>query len=242
MKKNIVTQSIIIFTSLLLLSCNNSKHASAEDLKDSLKTKIKKELSTFFIDFENVKNTSKVYPNGFLYAFSDQSATPKGTSTINELKKNSFNYDNSLVLIPMHEKGKGVFNSDGFLRISGKITTVFPYGFAGCGISFTPDRQGLDISKFKGLKFWARGNGVNFVVRLESPLITDYAFHGCEFFADNDWEEFVIPFEDFRQPFWKTKQVNIKDILKSVSSIQWQSYNRPMDKYFLCLDNIELFK
>jgi len=242
MRKIIAICLLLFLTSLLFISCNNSRHDSPENQKDSLITKTEKHLSTFLADFENQNETLNLHFGGFIYAFTDGSENPKGTSTITELKKNTKDKDNSLILIPIHEKGKGACNSDGYLRISGKVTTVFPYGFVGCGVSFTPERQGMDISKFKGIKFWARGNGVNFVVRLESHIIKDYAYHGCEFFADKDWEEFIIPFEDFRQPSWKSKMVNLKDILKSVCSIQWETNNRPMEKYFLCLDNIEFVK
>jgi hypothetical protein len=242
MRKIIPIWFLLVLTSLLFISCNNSRHDSVENQKDSLITETEKKLSSFLADFENQNETPNLHFGGFIYAFTDQSETPKGTSTINELKRNAKNNDKSLILIPVHEKGKGACNSDGFLRISGKITTAFPYGFVGCGVSFTTDKRGLDISKFKGVKFWARGNGVNFVVRLESPIIKDFAYHGCEFFADKDWEEFIIPFEDFRQPSWKAKMVNLKDVLKSVCSIQWETNNRPMDNYFLCLDNIEFIK
>jgi len=242
MKKIFVTQSLFILTLLLFSSCNNSKHVNVGIPKDSLKTKTEKDLSALLVDFENKNNTTNISTNGFVYAFTDENENPKGTSTINELKKNSKNKDNSLVLIPINEKGKGACNSDGFLRISGKVTTSYPFGFVGCGLSFTSDRQAIDISQFKGIKFWARGNGVNFLVRLESPIIKDYAYHGCEFFADNDWEEFIIPYDDFRQPSWKSKPVYLKEILKAVTSIQWETNSRPMEKYFLCLDNIEFIK
>jgi hypothetical protein len=241
MKKNAV-KLLIILTSLLLTSCNDSKHVNAGNMNDSLKTKKGNYLSAFLIDFENNRVASNGNFDGFIYAFTDANESPKGTSTINELKKNSTNRDNSMVLIPVNEKSRGACNSNGFLRISGKVTTAFPYGFVGCGVSLTIDKHALDISRFKGVKFWARGNGVNFIIRLESPLIKDYAYHGCEFFADNDWEEFIIPFDDFRQPNWKSKIVNLKDVLKSVSTIQWETNKRPMDKYFLCLDNIELIQ
>jgi|BarGraIncu00222A_1022003.scaffolds.fasta_scaffold58577_1 hypothetical protein len=242
MKKIFAILSIIVFTFLLFISCNNSKPVNSENQNGSLKSKTDKYLSALFIDFENKDNTQNVDDKGSFFAFTDENENPKGTSTINEIKRDLKNKDNSYVLLPIHEKGKGAYNSDGFLRISGNVTNVCKTGYVGCGFRFNPDKIATDISSFKGIKFWARGNGVNFVVQLESSIVKDYAYHGCEFFADNDWEEFVIPFDDFRQPVWKSKPVNIKDILKSVYSIQWETNNRPIENYFLCLDNFELIK
>jgi Complex I intermediate-associated protein 30 (CIA30) len=242
MKKIFAIQSTIVFTILLFISCNNSKPVNSKNQNASLKIKTDKYLSALILDFENKDKAQNVNSKVSFYAFTDENENPKGTSTINEVKRDLKNKDNHYVLLPIHEKGKGAYNSDGFIRISGNVTTACKTGYVGCGFHFNTDKIATDISSFKGIKFWARGSGVPFVVQLESSIVKDYAYHGCQFFADNDWEEFVIPFDDFRQPGWKSKQVNLKDILKSVLSIQWQTDNRPIENYFLCLDNIELIK
>ena len=236
MKKFLIctTQVCLLFS---FISCNNSKKTDNE-----IKAKIVKENSSMPVlltDFEKTANKLTLPYDGNVFAFTDENENPKGTSTIRELVRVN---DSTTALNIQFEKGKGAKNSAGYLKISGDVTSVCPYGFVGCGINFKQDKEPIDISRFKGIKFWARGSEDNYVVRIESPLIKDYSFPQCKFFVDNKWEEYIIYFENFRQPSWKSASVKLEEVLKSVISFQWQTDSRPIKNYLLCLDNIEFIK
>lgn len=60
----------------------------------------------------------------------------------------------------------------------------------------------------------------NFLVKLLSSDVTDYAYHSKSISAVSDWTEMNIPIVQFVQPSWKTKTVALK--LSSVKNISFQ--------------------
>jgi len=237
--KSVLPYLIFLGLIILIFSCDNSKQSDEQKPDGSAAAKARIFLPALITDFENAERILNPPFDGSVFAYTDENENPKGTSTINELIRND-NGTTSLKLT--FEKGEGADKSDRFLKISGDVTADCPFGFVGCGINLKNNREPVDLSGFKGIKFWAKGTADSYVIRIENPLVIDYAYPECRFFVDNEWEEFVITFDNFRQPSWKSAVVKLDDVLKSAIGFQWQTNSRPLDNYVLCLDNIEFIK
>ncbi|MCP4113004.1 MAG: hypothetical protein GY749_47000 [Desulfobacteraceae bacterium] len=189
-------------------------------------------------NFEGTGNQLRPPFDGYIYGYTDKGN--KGTSTINELEKRG----RDTVLNPIVKRGKGANKSSGFLKISGQVTISdkFKYGYAGCGLNFYKDRQVVNLSEYKGIRFYTKGSENYFIVKLEIPDDINYVFHETSFMPLEDWDTKTVYFKDFIQPSRATKKVSLKDALKRCKGIQWQTKGQPIENYQLYLDNIELIK
>jgi hypothetical protein len=187
-------------------------------------------------NFEGTGNQLIAPHDGYIYGYTDKA--DKGTSTIVELVEK----DRESVLNPIVKRGKGAGNSNGFLKISGEITTAYQYGYVGCGFNFFEDKRKKDLTKYKGIRFKAKGSENYFTIKLEIAEDVSYAYHETSFMPPEQWEEVVVYFENFRQPPWATKIVALSKALNMVKGIQFQTKGQPLKSYELYLDDIELIK
>ena len=200
--------------------------------------------STLLTDFEGTGNQLLEPFGGYFYGYTDNNEVPPGSSTIEEL---IIKGENS-ILNPIVKRNFGADKSAGYLKISGAVTIQFKYGYAGCGFNFKSDASNIDLSKYKGIKFDAKGSEHFFLIKLnisdilESERTGDWAFHEKAFMPDENWGKKTIFFKDLKQPSFRKKKVKVEEALKKVKGIQWQTKGQPIDKYELCLDNIELIQ
>lgn len=98
----------------------------------------------------------------------------------------------------------GAAKSKKALRMTGTLTADFQYGpFAGMGA--TVDKNGKDLSAYKGLRFYARGDGATYRVSIPSLAVKDHNEYGKEFVASKTWRLVLIPFNQLKQGDWGRK-------------------------------------
>lgn len=70
-----------------------------------------------------------------------------------------------------------------------------------------------DLSSYKALRFWARGDGKKHRVRIGRGAITDYCYPEMAFVAPKEWTLVTLPLADFKQPDWgKQVAAGFKDV------------------------------
>jgi imidazolonepropionase-like amidohydrolase len=91
----------------------------------------------------------------------------------------------------------GARNSAGALDVTGSINPGAPFTWAGAMFfpAATP-MTAVDLSKFKEVVFWAKGDAAEFQVMLFATRLGNIPATR-PFRARADWQEFVLPFADF---------------------------------------------
>ena len=96
------------------------------------------------------------------------------------------------------------------IRLRGTISLENNGGFVQAQLKFDEKERLFDASVFKGIRFWARGNGETYSVHLRSSrtwLPWQY-FHG-DFVAGPTWTKVELPFEEFQpESFWMSATLN----------------------------------
>lgn len=112
----------------------------------------------------------------------------------------------------VHQKG-GAPDGTGYCgRIHGTLgLNQAPWAWAALSL----DLSDGDLSGYKAIEFWTKGDGNTHNLRLESKAVTDYAYFSASFVAPKKWTKVTIPLTDFKQPDWGAKvQENFSDVLK----------------------------
>lgn len=125
--------------------------------------------------------------------------------------------------------GQGAMGSDYYIRMTGTVTTtptfLYPYfGFA-CGLN----NQGapMDLHAYGGIVFYAKGDGRQYKVMINSSSVTDYDYHEYVFTAAaGGWQEFKIPFPLFAQEGWGAP-VSLDQALSTAQEIRFQTVGQP---------------
>jgi len=185
----------------------------------------------------DLEGTSKLLPpfTGSIFGYTDEAMG--GDSTINELKKGE-----KFILIPAFQKGQGAEGTSGFLKISGKVTTKYQYGYVGCGFIFYEDQTTLDLTKYKGVRFYAKGSNRPFAFRVSSPEIKDFAFYEATFKPTNKWKQYTIEFDSLAVPMWAQHDVSLEKALSASNSLIFAPIGQPIESYLLQIDRLELLK
>jgi hypothetical protein len=132
------------------------------------------------------------------------------------------------------------------LHFTGNVVLKeFPFPYAGLGRPLARGKDGeavaADLSGYKGLEFWARGDGKKYYVRLSDTEVRDYDYHHFVFTAGPAWKRFRVPFADLKQFSWG-KQVPWTG--KHVRDLSFTSYSEPgtaAGKIDLYVDEVALF-
>lgn len=69
----------------------------------------------------------------------------------------------------------------------------------GVGRTLNPNGRPVDVSPYKALRFWAKGDGAPVRVILESTGITDADYYQTVFTPDSEWRQYIIPLSQFQQ-------------------------------------------
>ena len=117
--------------------------------------------------------------------------------------------------------------------------------YVGVGFGLTNPKTPFDLSKAKGISFWAKGPGR---VRFKAPDIntepsgdrcTDcYNDFGVDIYLTDQWVRYTVPFEKMnQQPGWGDRAPALSS--NAVIAVQWQ-FSTANTEYDIWFDNIEL--
>lgn len=152
---------------------------------------------------------------------------------------------NSISKIQINDEGAD--NSKRCLKITGKVTTQFAYGFAGIYANFDPasfeptSGNPVDLSKFQGIQFYAKGDGNKYRINFVTDNIKDFDYFMFLFSASEDWKLIKIPFKELKQfGFGAPSKWTGKD----VQGIQILTFTFPgmaLDSFELNIDKISFY-
>jgi len=125
----------------------------------------------------------------------------------------------------------------GCTRLTGRVDIN---GFAGMARTLNPNGRPIDISSYRALTFFAKGDGKSYRVNLETDSVrqqdsTD--FHQFVFTTSADWRQFVIPLTRFAQQGWDpTKLVTFTG--QDVKTVSFSAVGDPLDSIDLTVDRL----
>ncbi len=131
-------------------------------------------------------------------------------------------------------------------KMTGKVTETFPYSYIAIGTTLNKEAQPTDITKYKGIEFWAKGDGKEYQVQLPTPAIKDFNYYNEVFTAQPEWTRYEILFDDLQQNNWGNKTVAVPkaDALTQIKSIVWRTYplGQPRENVELMIDDVKFIK
>ena len=68
---------------------------------------------------------------------------------------------------------------------------------AGIGRTLNPNGRSVDVTPYKALRFWAKGNGVPVRVVLETAGVTNNDYFQTTFTPDGQWRQYMLPLAQF---------------------------------------------
>ncbi len=173
--------------------------------------------------------------NGFWYTYDDNPAG--GDSKVTPHSGETF------IMSKPGVKGDGEC-----ARMAGKVTVKFQFGFVGMGYYLSPKdvKKPFDISAKHGLRFWHKGDGKKYRVKLVSthPDFKDKDsdnHFGNDFRTTDQWGQTEIHYANlFQQQGWGSK-VELKAALTAIKEIQFVTLGQPHESVELCVDRLEIF-
>jgi|ERR1043166_6878729 hypothetical protein len=76
-----------------------------------------------------------------------------------------------------------------------------PWPWAVLDLAFGDDAP-KDLSAYTHLRFWAKGDGKKYRIRLGRDAVKDYCHYEYTFVAPKEWTRITAPLADFTQPKW----------------------------------------
>ncbi len=129
-------------------------------------------------------------------------------------------------------------------RITGYVTTVFQYGYAGMGADVFPMKNPVDFTACSGVQFMVKGDGKQYSV----GLMTDFAgmdgntgnYYKYTFTPPTDWTKVTILFSSFTQEMgWGTMYAR-STALSRVKAIVFKTFGQPHASFDLQIDDLEI--
>ncbi|MGP0020275.1 MAG: sialate O-acetylesterase [Candidatus Sulfotelmatobacter sp.] len=144
-----------------------------------------------FDDFELIPATAGS-PSELLANFDD------GTARIATGGSFSYGWDDAPDA-PFELVSPGRGGSGFAVRVAGRLDGTQDSTLA---VRYKLDGSGVDLSSYKGIRFWVRGNG-SFRFRSKQPTVTDWDDYATPVMkASPDWQPVTIWFRDLRQDGW----------------------------------------
>jgi endoglucanase len=130
-------------------------------------------------------------------------------------------------------------------RMHGRIAERGESLYAGMGLAFTNPKTPYDASKYKGVRFWAKGPAR---VRLKLPDVNTapegdrcsdcYNDFGVDLYLSESWERYTVPFDELnQQPGWGDPAPAVAS--NGIFAVQWQ-FSNPGAAYDVWIDDVEL--
>jgi len=131
-------------------------------------------------------------------------------------------------------------------RMTGYVTTTFQYGFVGMGTALLDPKGPVDLSSCTGVKFWYKGDGKSYRVKIPSShpnfLQGEGDNHyGYAFVSGTNWTQMDLLMSSLTQePYWGTSVLR-SDALSMATDIQFQTVGQPQASIDLWIDEIEFY-
>jgi hypothetical protein len=126
----------------------------------------------------------------------------------------------------------------GCAELSGKVGVR---GWAGLARGMDPPaRPFVDLSKYKALTFFARGDGKSYRVNIETDSVAKLQsadWHQFVFTATPEWRQLVIPLSAFAQQGWDPAKLT-PFTGRDVKAVSWVSIGDPLDSIKLDVDRV----
>jgi RHS repeat-associated protein len=166
----------------------------------------------------------KVYV-GTAYWFAFDDSDSNGTSQVSLTHRNT-----------THPPREGDLSMDGCAEMAGIVNKIGnKSGWVGLGRALKTDESPTDVSQYKALAFFAKGDGKKYSVKLKTGSVTDNDYHQFVFTVSPEWKQYVIPFYLFEQQGWgKQVQLNGTD----VKSVLWLTVGAPHESVALWVDGV----
>jgi chitinase len=74
------------------------------------------------------------------------------------------------------------------------------------------DGSAVDLSGFKAIEFWAKGDGAFYHLTVGQAAVEDGAYYGADFTAGDRWKKIVIPFSRLTQASGKAVAMDWRDV------------------------------
>lgn len=168
----------------------------------------------------------KVYvANGYWFAWDDNSAG--GTSQVS-LTTGEIQHAQMAGAAPW-------FVSPPLAEMTGVVTDALSWAHVGIGYVFRQGREPIDVSSAESVAFWAKGDGKQYRVKLESASVKDNDYHGLTFTTSPDWQLIRIPFSQLAQEGWGQP---IAWTGRDIHTISFVTVGRPHESVHLLVDRI----
>ncbi len=93
-----------------------------------------------------------------------------------------------------------------------------PWSWVQLRISVNAKNQSQDLSKFKSVEFWVKGDGNPQKIRIIKDAVTDHDQYAMVFPTSSEWKKVALPFSSFMQAGWGKK---VPAEFKDVSAIEF---------------------
>ncbi len=113
-----------------------------------------------------------------------------------------------------------------------------PWPYAVLSIDLNAPPRPVDLTQFKALEFWAKGDGKNYRVQLSKASVTDWSHPQHEFKPPSKWTKLSLPLAKFAQPSWGIK---VSNVANDVNSIVFGAMDGGQD-YDLWIDDVQFVK
>ncbi len=77
-----------------------------------------------------------------------------------------------------------------------------PWPWANINMNLRPNYDPVDITAVRAVRFWVKGDGKKYRMSLTRDEVKDFAYHGFEFTAPDQWTFIEVPIESLTQPTW----------------------------------------
>ncbi len=134
----------------------------------------------------------------------------------------------------------GAHGSSNYVRLTGKVTTKFQYGFILISFNLIDENTTMDLRKYSGIKFSYRGDGKSYTVQIKAKNNTDYNYYTYTITPTDKWQDIAIPFTSFKQQAWGQKK-SLEDSLKAAFGFQWETIGQPISSVKLELDDLNFY-
>jgi hypothetical protein len=129
----------------------------------------------------------------------------------------------------------------GCAELNAKVSSQ---GYVGLARALNPvGRPSIDISKYKALTFFAKGDAKSYRVAIETESVAQLGttdWHQFIFTAPAEWKQVVIPLSDLSQQGWDLDKV-IPFTGRDVRAIIWSPIGEPHDTVVMSVDKIGFF-
>lgn len=117
------------------------------------------------------------------------------------------------------------------LQSSGVVTP----GSVGLGRTLNPNGRPVDVSPYRALRFWAKGDGTPVRVLLETGSVTDGDYPQAIFTPDGEWRQYILRLDEFAQEGFGTA---VPFTGKDVVAVVWMNAGAASGSFALSVDSV----